>query len=639
MMRRYLMVGIFATLGASLVWAQAAGKSSGGSPARGEYSEEASWSTNGPRKYECITVDRFGERVKNKVVQPPSTALALADEIKALTPQEGLARLEALGRLERMFTNELGPEERAAELDALATLTEEIDPGDRTFERAFQNYSRALNPFLDQISRETHSRLVCDAADYDDERQRGGDPFQSRLCGEPCGRFENGGKAWMDWVTEGMKKIERFSWMPCEDLPSMSCCGLLTGGDLNRLLRAAGPCLATLTPPGNPREQDRLTYLGDNLMFTLAGMPELEREDARTLMSLLCGMKVSGVEFASKFRNARRMLMLRFHPRDLYPEGIPKTVEACMADDMKRKRFPSKLEPPRHFRVSTWRFAPGAEPECLATASFETLPGVWSIQTWGEPTPLGAIAVRTELDGTSWMSLGTNAHAPIFNRWDPANWTDGGKVAAGKARYVLEQCLSVPTADGWRRNYGQGTTDSSIVEFSDAAFGDRLGPAELYSLLLTADIQRDYHFREAALGYLKTRLDPCVRELLLDCLWSDQANAEIRAQIAHTLLERHDWAAFDEMATILIKHSQERFPPLLDVFDEAAKPNLAPEEARLRWAKTIIRTQITPPMHPDNTEILLKLCGQFGSPDFRYAASDDEATRAAALRRARDWAE
>ena len=637
MMKRWTVIGVIPALAVPCIFAQSPGQQAVGSSDQARYEEDVSWPATSSRKLTGYQVDAFGERVKYEVVRPPSSALKLADEINALTPQEGLARLEAIAKLERVLTDDMGPEERAAELDLLATLTEEIDLDDRTFARAFRNYARALDPLFTQISRETHSRLVCGAVDYGLSIMNAHDPFQSRLSGAPCEWSRSRGKAWINQMAEGLNNIEHFEWTDRKSLLSLSCCGMLTSADLNRLLRAATPCLTALTQPGNPREQDRLNYLGDNLLSIIAGLPELDREDARTLLSLLCGMKNSGVEFASHFCDARWLLMYRFNPRDLYPDGIPSTIENCMAEDMKRGFNSSKLEPPRHARVSTWRFAPGADPECLATESFEATPGIWTIRTWGEPTPLGAIAVRPELKITYWESLATGAQASIYNQWDGAGSIDGNKVKAGTASYILEQCLCLPVADGWRERFGRATIYTSVIEFDQTALENPLDPTRLYHIL-TDGLGKDYRFRAAALGYLKSRPEPSVRELL-KMLCQRRGDEEIRAQVARVLLERRDWAALDEMLPSLLKRPPWQFPPLLDVFEEAAKPDVAPKEIRLNWAKAIIRTQITPPMHPDNIQILLTLCGQLGAPNYQYRASDDETQRAEALQRARAWAD
>jgi len=59
----------------------------------------------------------------------------------------------------------------------------------------------------------------------------------------------------------------------------------------------------------------------------------------------------------------------------------------------------------------------------------------------------------------------------------------------------------------------------------------------------------------------------------------------------------------------------------------------------LRWARAIIRTQITPPMHPQNVQRLLRLCESLGAPAFGYDPAGAEQVRKDALGKARQWAE
>ena len=107
------------------------------------FGEDVPWSHLGPQTAVAV-YGPDGEPIPWDEEVPPSILMQLAPEFLKLTPQQGLEKLETIAELDQVFTEEAGPQVRAAELDLLAGVTAGANPGGRACARALVHCMRAL---------------------------------------------------------------------------------------------------------------------------------------------------------------------------------------------------------------------------------------------------------------------------------------------------------------------------------------------------------------------------------------------------------------------------------------------------------------------------------------------------------------
>jgi len=661
-------------------------------PVRAQYGEDQPWSES----IELRLVGMYGPDGEpiplGEKAPTPRMRDGLAARMAELTPEQGLARLKELADLDPIFTRKIGPTGRAAELGRLAALTAEADPGGAEFLRALHHLMVATDQAgqdpLGLIYVRPMPRITMSG---DALNNLATDVLFLRLTPQSCRQLEADFGPWIGKALQEPGGGTVFRGPPDMTAPRaadyfrslarhMLASGFASpefaremaqpfvdrlvqelGGDkdwgrdeddalfllhanqaltvehVTQLLSQMAPDLSSLAPPEDAEAGRRISRAYDAL-DRMVGLPELTAEQARTVLALVCAQGAGNEGIEAQLRTVCRSVLARFNSEELYAGAVPEVVATRLAADAARGGYPRPVDVPRHVRVSTWRFLPGGGVERAAQVGFETRPGVWTVQSWGAPVGFGTIAVRPGPTEIGWRLVGAQ------RRPDDANWVtqEGSTGARGTknrtARFALQRTVGVPLRDMLAGSYEHATLYMSIIEVGAEPIAQDPELPDLYALL---DVRsgRDRTWTAAAFRWLAARPEPGVRTMLMDACRLGGADGDSASPAAAALLERQDWQAFDDLLPNLIKRRRDGGPWLVIAFEEAARSNRAPEGERLRWARAIIRTQITAPMHPQNVQRLLKLCESLGAPAVGYDPEGTEQAREEALGKARQWAQ